>query len=843
MLKNVFVTVLALLITNYALAQYKIKGTVQDGSEKSPVGYATVALFKSADKSLVKGALTDFNGTYTLDKVKKGNYYLEIKFMGYEATVLNNIVVDNKDITAPVAILNPSQQLLEEIEVKGEKASAIHKVDRQVFDAKQFQASQGGSATDVLKNMPSVSVNGAGDISVRGTTGFVVLLNGKPVQSDAAMLLNQLPANAIQNVEVITAPSAKYDPEGKAGIINIITSQGATDGTFMQFNVQGGLPSIEPYDNKADSYRYGADFTVNHRKGKWDISAGLAYQRKDKSGRREGFGEDGSVWTIRKDDEGKLYKTTFASDGERSFDEQNYSGRLTVGYTPSKNDKLSIGFYGGRREKTRTADIMYYDNNAQYLDDSGEPVGNRLYTYKYYNTNDRTRNGDFVLGSLDYAHTFENKSKLSASLLYEYTMLGGPTFNNNWKVVDGVVTEDYDQLEENDNTNPLNGLRAQLDYKFKPFSFGTVEAGYQFRSLDHKGDFDYRRKYMDTDWFQVDEYSSDVNLKRILHSGYAQLSGKKGQWTYGVGARVEYMDRELVLEEVGKDPVTKVLENTKLYPSANLQYKASETFRIKTAYSKRVARTTTFKMNPFKEREHSETLEQGDADLMPEYIDLVELGIIKDFGDNSVFVTGYFRNVQNLINRVNTVDSDSVLNRIYSNVGTGQALGVEFGAELKPTKNWKIFAGANVYNYTIEGEYNNLPVNTSALVYSINANTTVNITPTLSAQWSLNYISDRVTAMGEDSRYYSPNLTVKKTFMDGRLSATVQWLNMDLGMLDTNEQRISTWRNTGALENQFYTTTNYVYEVDMIMINLSYSLNNLKNKAKFIKSEFGAKEF
>jgi iron complex outermembrane recepter protein len=243
-------------------------------------------------------------------------------------------------------------------------------------------------------------------------------------------------------------------------------------------------------------------------------------------------------------------------------------------------------------------------------------------------------------------------------------------------------------------------------------------------------------------------------------------------------------------------------------------------------------------MNPFPEREHSEVLEQGDPELRPEFIDLVELGLVKDFKDNSVYATAYFRNVDNLVNRVNNVFNDSIINRIYSNVGSGQAIGLEAGLELMPSEKLKLFAGGNLYQYTINGTFDNRPVNSASLIYSFNANATYNFSNSLSVQGSFNYISDQNTALGEDSRFYSPNLTVRKTFLDGRLTTTLQWLNIDMGLLKTAEKSITTSR-----EGEFFTTTLYANEVDIIMLNVSYTLNDLINKSKFIKSEFGEKEF
>ena len=658
----------------------------------------------------------------------------------------------------------------------------------------------------------------------------MVLLNGKPTQGSITTILGQLPANAIERVEVVTAPSAKYDPDGKAGILNIITKKGATNGNYAQLNIKGGFPSIENYDNKENAQRYGIDGTYNFKKDKWDVSLGGSYGRNDIQGRREG-----DVFT---NNIANGYKTQFPSDGERSTNELNYSGRFTVDFTPDSANNFSVGFYAGKRKNDRQADI-YYNNKTTSLAD-----GSTISTFDYYNENLRVRDGDFALGSFDYTHKFKNKSKLTSSVLYEYTLLGGPTTNLNLGYTDSSIVY---QDEYNTNDNPLYGTRAQLDYEFQPFSFGKIETGYQFRKLKHNGNFIYERRNLSSGEYEiVPEFTSVVNLDRLIHSGYVQLNGNKAKWEYAAGLRLESMNRDFYLKGQGQPEENLAYDYVKLFPSASAQYTLDNNVKVKAAYSKRVDRAPTFKMNPFKEREHSETFEQGDKDLLPEFTDLVEVGISKNFkGGHSFFATAYYRDTQNLINRVNTLSYDTagvlndiILDRIYTNVGHGKAIGLEVGTQFKPTEKWTSFIGANIYNFNIKGEFDAKPINSSATQYSINANSTYNFSATTSMQFTLNYLSEKITAQGEDSRFYSPNLTFRKSFLDNQLVATLQWQNIDMGLMKTNEQRITTY-NPG----EFYTTTNYVYEVDMVLLNLSYTFNKTKNRAKFIDSEFGKKEF
>lgn len=834
MTQKILFSIIFLFISQAGFSQ--ISGKIIDDQDSSPLEYATAALYNQGDNSLVTGVITNTDGFFLIENIKSGLYYLEASFMGYTAIKIENISVIKRNETVNLgAIKLALGNELNEVVVNAERSTLVNKIDRQVFDSSKFQNSQGGNAVDVIRNLPSVSVDGQGEIRVRGSQGFAVLINGKPTQGDVSSILAQLPANALETVELITAPSAKYDPEGKGGILNIITKKGAVNGTFTQVNVRGGMPSIEPYDTQVAAQRYGIDATINKLTDKWNLSFGASYQRNDITGRREG-----DMFIVNQAEN----KTTFLpSDGERSFDEITYNSRLNIDFIPDVNNTFSLGFFAGKRTKDRLADIVY--NNFAV-----SPIGsdNRLYDFTYFNHNLRIRKGDFALGSFDYVHTFNDKSKLSTSFLYEYTFLGGPTENDNVGFPDENIIY---QQEFNTNDNPLYGTRINLDYAWKPFSFGTLETGYQYRDLDHEGEFVYER-----DGSLVPEFSSDIELKRMIHSGYAQLTGSATKWDYNAGVRLESMDRTYT-EKLASETTTNLYEFdfVKLFPSASVQYAVNDKTNLKAAYSKRVERTTTFKMNSFAEREHSEVFEQGDNTLRPEFIDLVELGVTKKIkGGNSVYATAYFRHVDNVINRVNTLAYqpngmviDSIINRVYSNVGKSNSLGLELGATIKPTKNWTNFIGANIYNYAIDGVLKfrhrdgisrSYGIDSEATIYSINLNSTYNFWDNASLQFTFNYLSDRNTALGEDSRFYSPNLTFKKSFLDHQLVATLQWQNIDMGLLNTNEQRITTSR-----PDEFFTTTNYVYEVDMIMLNISYTFNKAKNKSKFIDSEFGKREF
>ncbi len=813
-LKNIlFLFFLAISIKLHA-QNASIEGEVIEANTQSPLEFSNISVRNSIDSSLVTGVLADGNGRFKISSLQAGNFYLEVKFLGYDSKIISNLIVtDNKKLNIGKVALSPNQRFLNEVKVTGTANQSFNKIDKQVYKSDQFAAAKGGTAVDVLKNLPSVAVNGQGEITLRGSSGFLVLINGKPIQGDAQSVLSQLPANTLQNIELITAPSAKYDADGKGGILNITTKKGADNGIAFIANIQGGLPSVDDYNNKDKQQRYGADFTVNYRSNKWDISASTNFLRNDNAGFREG-----DVFTIN-----NVIKTTFPSNGERSFDKYNFGGRFNIGFNPDKNNSFSVGFFSGYKFQDRLADIYY--NNTK-INSNGNIIGRK----QYFNSNLQNKQADFVLGNFDYSHNFKDQSSLSFSVLYEYDNLYGATRNRNIEAISDTV-----QNTINTYNNPLNGFRGKIDYS-KKVGTGKLELGYQYRTDKQDGNFVYQQSDFGTPFKIIPQFTGAVNSVNKIHGLYTQFSGKIKNLEYIAGLRYENAQRDLNVSTISRDFK---LRYNNLFPSASVLYSLKNDFKLKAGVSRRVQRNNNFELNPIQEREHSETLEQGDPNLLPEFIYLVEMGIIKTLNKGSVFATLYFQDIKNPIQRVNSVFADTILNRIFTNAGTAQRYGAEMGLNLQPAKFWSIYLGANVYNFNLKGSIlnNSVNVNNNGFVYSLNTNTNINISKSWIVQGNLNYLSNRPTAQGEDSRFLSPNLSLKKSLLDGRLTALLQWQNIDLGFNESNRQRITT---SGT---NFYTTTNYIYETNVFMLNFSFNLNKLSSKLKLPGSEFGEKEF
>ena len=260
---------------------------------------------------------------------------------------------------------------------------------------------------------------------------------------------------------------------------------------------------------------------------------------------------------------------------------------------------------------------------------------------------------------------------------------------------------------------------------------------------------------------------------------------------------------------------------------------------VKSSYTRRVKRTNNFELNPLPEREHAETLEQGDPNLLPELTGALELGAEKALQKGSFFVTLYRQDIKNPIQRVNKVFNDTILNRVFTNATKAVQLGLEMNLTNTITPFWQSVFGGNIYHYKISGSIFDgaVKVNNASWIYSINSAQTFTLQKGLALQLSINYLSNRVTAQGEDGAFLTPHLSLKKTTQDQRFSFQIQWLNIDMGSKISNRQRITT------RGSNFYTTTNYIYETDQLQFSLQYNIRKKNRKVTLPVSEMAEKEF
>ena len=789
-----------------------ISGKVIDSVTNNPLSGATISLRDVSGNALHTGT-TQMDGSFKIVLKSRTVASASFSYIQFAERILPVILQhEQRQIDLGTIRLQYYSDALESIVVRGQKPPVSMRFDKQIFKADAYANATGGNGVDLLRNLPSISVDAGGNISFRGSSSFLLLINGKVVQGDPATMLAQIPSANIESMEIITNPSAAYDAEGRSGIINVVTKNYQQEGWVFQANVMGGFPSLDGFGNDRIAKRWSADASIGYQKNKWDIQANVNYLRNDQAGLREG-----DVFTVINN-----RRTDFPSVGERSFKRYNYGARLSAGFQANAKNKWTAGFYTGEKFQVR-------DANLEYEIQRGGIMGGNPSTFLYYNANSQQKQGQFTLANLEWRHTFNPQSELVITGLYERANLTGLTTNLN---VPAKNSSDTLQYTENPSKNPLNAYRIKMDYKNAGWS-----AGYQFRVDVQDGDFLYLTSITGTGSFITDpEFTSKVKAENLIHAGYVQYDGKKDSWQYSTGLRMETTNRELIFS---KQSEKRTLSLVNFFPNARVQYQLPAKWTLKGGFSRRIRRTNNYELNPFPEREHSETLEQGDPELLPELIFLFETGLDHVYPSGSFFVTPYFQHIANPIQRTNSVYNDTILNRVFTNGDRALQWGIEMGNTQKINSWWQSIVGFNLYYYQIEGNLlnNTLSVKNQALAFTLNINQHFNLGKNWSSQMVINYLSNRPTLQGKDSYFLNPALSLKKQTDDQRWAFQLICQSLDLGWNSSNRQRITT---SGQ---DFFTTTNYIYEVNQIQFSVGLNIMKKNRKIKVPESEMGEKEF
>ena len=807
---------LSLCLTTHVFGQTTaIQGRILDNKGKAMEG-ASISLYDSAGIKVFQ-TLSDIEGKFLFEKNITPNAYLIISFIQFGSRTIflspSKKLIDIGDIN-----LQNNQYSLTEVMVVGKKSPVNLKVDKQVFSAGQFANAANGNGIDLIKNLPSVAVNGLGEISLRGSGSFQVMINGKPSAGDPSYILAQLSAASIENIEVITSPGANYDADGKSGIINVVTKTALELGWMVQSSVMYGAKPFNNFENKryAQPQRGSFDVSAGYRKNKWDVNLGFNYLRNDIAGYREG--------DVNTTINGVF--TSFPSNGERSFKKYNSGGRIAIGHDTKLGNRWEAGVYIGNRFQSRVADLLY--NIKHRVIATGAVT-----SFDYFNENTQDKEAMFSLANIGYDHKLSGKAKINFSLQYEGANLTGLTINKNFNNISKSLLF---QETSNPSSNPLNAIRFKTDYTLKN-NRGTFNMGYQFRNDQQNGNFEYAYKNLGMNQFVIDPlFSSNLKVNNNIHAGYIQYSEKQNKLYKQFGLRAEHLVRTLTFSN---NNTQNELILPSLFPSFIFRYDAKNKLVLKTSYTRRVKRTNNFELNPLPEREHAETLEQGDPNLLPELTGALEMGLEKTWQKGNLNFTIYRQDIKNPIQRVNKVFNDTILNRVFTNAAKALQIGMEVNVTNTITPNWQSVMSGNVYRYKIEGTLFDGAVNVSnaSTIYSLNSTQSFKIQKGLALQLSINYLSNRITAQGEDGAFFTPHLSLKKTSIDQRWYFQMQWLNIDMGANTANRQRITT------RGSNFYTTTNYIYETDQIQFSLSFNMSKRNRKIILPVSDMAEKEF
>jgi outer membrane receptor protein involved in Fe transport len=667
-----------------------ITGKVIDSQTKESLPYVNIVIL-DVSKKIITGGITDENGLFKIKDIPKGNSIVELQFMGYK-TYSKEIKISNKskNINLGTISLNEDSAALDEVVVRAETSSVIQKVDRKVINVGKDLTASGTTASELLNNVQSVSVdNQTGAISLRGNSNVRILVDGRPTNIPAAQLLRQIPSNSIKSVELITNPSAKYNPDGMSGIINIILNKNAN----MGFN-----GSIDTGVTAGHYVRYNGSTNMNYKTGKVNFFLNVGHNSGDNY--NFGFVERPGV---------NLQKFVFNNN--------NNSNLVKFGADIYLNDKNTLSFYTTQN---------WFEGKAKgsslVLDGSGNQLINAPNTQ-----NNNSPTGTY---NVNYKLDFDKKGH-NLELEATYSNTDATNLLDNLNLLQQSSDFDYNVFNYYNNiSNDRNNTQINLDYTNPISKKGKLELG-----IEYRGDETDNLNLTNQETYTFDSNnsingteklgSSDFDFKRNIYSGYLNYGATFNKVTMQLGARFESF---LIDAEFNRytDETKSTLKDTQvvsqdlfnIYPSAFFTYSPSEKNQWQLSYSRRIDRPGIQQVNPIREWSTPYIISIGNADLRPQFTNSYELNYTRQIkGGNLTFGT-FYRKIDDVISRITNVDPGNpdvgqILS--FTNFSDTDAYGLEFSANFKVNKWWRVNSSMDFYSQEQLGNINNTGTNASQL--------------------------------------------------------------------------------------------------------------------------------
>jgi len=682
----------------------KITGTVLDQETNQPLEYATLVLQSVRNPDKVTGGITDASGKFEVE-TPPGNYNISVEYISYKSYKLDN---QNLRSSTDLGIIHLSLDVaqLAEVEVVGERTTVELRLDKKVYNVGSDLTVKGGSVTDVLGNVPSVSVDVEGNISLRGNESVRILINGKPsaLSGLSPEALQQLPSDAIEKVEVITNPSARYDAEGTAGILNIILKQSKTAGVNGSVNVYAGHPET-----------YGGSLSLNLRRDNFNIFTNTTYRYRSGPGNalfnQENFDSNGNTLSYQNE--------------IRDYQRKDKSFNTNVGFELFLDESSSITnsfvFSKSNGDNSVNVDFSNFDANRS-------PTIQR---------NRFTLEDEFeeeVQYSLNYQKKFDKEGHI-LTLDYQYSK----GLDDENSIIEEVILGDNIALDTErtiDNQTQISQL-VQMDYvlPFGKDDQSQFEIGYRGTFSNNNTDFDFGIQQQDGGFNSDPNFSNELNYKEYVNAAYTQLGSKFDKFSILGGLRMEASD--IGIELVNSDELTNK-DYVNWFPSIFLGYEFSEKEQVTLSYSKRLRRPRSRFINPFPSRSSNTNLFQGNADLDPTFTDAYDLGYLKRWDKFTFTTSGYFNRSTGVFQFVSRETGDFVTIenpddpqnpivvpiqvRSPINLATEDRFGMEFTTTWTPKRNWRLTWNLNAFQRDLQGDFTYINSQNEEIVQNFDAN-------------------------------------------------------------------------------------------------------------------------
>ncbi|MCD4681093.1 MAG: TonB-dependent receptor, partial [Bacteroidales bacterium] len=810
------------------------------------IPFANVLVILEDNTVFAYGTVSDKDGSFYIGDLSFGNFHAVISFMGYEPDTIKNINIDrqNQHVNIGKIQLSVLPIALSEVVIKAWAKTVITNLDRVTYRTQDFQTTKGGNAADVLNKLPSVSIDQNGIISVRGTPDFMVYLNGKPIHTNSTTVLSQIRATDIESIDVISIPSAKYDAQGKGGIINITTKK--TDEKGLSISASG-LIGGAPWDNythqlsnyNVNDNRFGGGFNFIYSKNKLSLYGGLNFNEKNVNGTRSGFA---SLWQ----ENGSYFH--MVPNGPRVEWSQNYTANVVMDYQLSNKSIISVLYFYGNSSKGRSA---LYNYHTFYSDVDKNPLINiPINEYWIYNPNMRMRYGIFHTANIDYFQKIDYSSELKISALFEHSELRSEMDNRQYQL--NPLSELAGDIEKHfiqtDNT-PLDGYRLSVDYTKKLNNEHTLCLGIQPQYFLINGAFSFDTlDVINNVWGDNNYFENAIDFRRGIYAGYVDYSGSLDKFNFMIGLRLEYTDQVMDIENPDYftifDRITKSsygIYKLDWFPTIHMNYAISENDKVSFAFSRRVSRPPLTKMKPFLYREHFEVYVVGDPTLEPEYHTNFELALNKNIKKSNINLIGFYRETDNAVFRVNTVyKKENVLIRSYTNSANTQATGIELNMSFIAGNFAKFFISSSLYNFRVEADIFEYNENNRSTNWSLKGNANFNLTESLKFIADIDFKSATITAQGRDKMFYMTNISLNYT--PKRLKGWDFSLKA-LNILNSNIINVSTRAFNSNGEQLFFQESEYYRNGPIIELNVFYYFNMKGKSSKKAESTFGKEQF
>ena len=791
-----------------------VKGKIVDAGG-SALDFVNVKLTSKTDNASVYGAISDENGQFVVEGVPAGEYELDITFVGYQ-TIKRSVAIKslNEQVALGKLVLREDAKMLGEVEVVGQASQMRFDIDKKVFNVDQNLAASGASASEMLQNIPSVDVDNEGNISLRNSSSVEVWINGKPsglTEENRAQILEQMPAGSIEAVEVITNPSAKFNPEGTAGIINLVLKKDRKAGYYGSVSA-GGMYNI---GSPAPGAHVGANFNYNSSLVDFYVNFGLRYMSHESDNVTDRYSFErlalDSYEDVREQWGDTLSHLNTLSASRRSF--LGLFGRMGADFHISKKSTIGISLMGHGGTNNSANENTYTRVDWGLMD-----------TTMYLRSNEQAGMRPSYSASLDYAYEIDKMgSEVRTSIEYSGHQRSGD-YVYVQEALQGYSPE-YTQIQRQDGKN--QSVRYKLDYTQKIGQTQKVEAGlyglWQQRLSPSRA---WNMEGEDSLLIQF----NDFDYEEWIAAMYATYGAKFGPFSMSLGLRGEYTNTYVRTRDVEEESAW---ESTRrgyfeIYPTAFLSYAFPNNHELQANYTRRIHRPRGRQINAFRDMSDSTNISFGNPLLDPEISSAVELNYLKTWDNHAISAGLYYRFSDNAIERVRYLD-DNVMYSTFENVSRRQSAGLELVAKNKVTKWLNLTTTVNCYYAAMDSVFYDTNLDGALdLLYpfqqsfSWNARIMANFLIPMgwSAQLTGMYRSADVVAQGKMNSQYVVDLGVRKSFLDRKL-------NLALSVRDLLNSR--RWASTTWGDN-FWQYSSHEPRGTMFSLSLTYNFGNMRAK-------------